>query len=137
MKVLDNIPIELDLEAVFNKLNLKNKNADVVEIISQLVDMARSVARPKAVFEISGVDNKNGDSLHIHGVKFTSHVLRVNLDKLDTVYPYVVTCGRELDTINFPTDELLKAFFWDQIKEVAMRQALYYTHDYIMERQEC
>ncbi len=137
MEVLDNIPVELDLEAAFKKLNMKNKNADVEKIVSELVDMARSVARPKAVFEISGVDNKNGDSLRIHGVTFTSRVLRVNLDKLETVYPYVVTCGRELDAINFPTDELLKAFFWDQIKEVVMRHALYYLHDYIRERREC
>jgi hypothetical protein len=137
MEVLDSIPVKLELETVLEKLRLKSKGEEIAKTIQELVDMARPVARPKAVYEVSKVENRNGESLDIHGVKFTSRVLRVNLDKIDTVYPYVVTCGRELDAINFPTSELMKAYFWDQIKEIVMRQALYYAHDYIKERREC
>ena len=137
MKVLDNIPVRLELDSVVKKLRIRKMNEDFEKIIRELFGMVRPIAKPKAVFEISRVDNKQGDSLEIGGVRFTSHVLRVNLDKLEVVFPYIVTCGSELDEIEIPEHELLKCYFLDQIKEVIVRSALSYLHDYIRENYAC
>ena len=137
MKVLDNIPVRLELDSVVKKLRIRKMNEDFEKIIRELFGMVRPIAKPKAVFEISRVDNKQGDSLEIGGVRFTSHVLRVNLDKLEVVFPYIVTCGSELDEIEIPEHELMKCYFLDQIKEVIVRSALSYLHDYIRENHAC
>jgi hypothetical protein len=137
MEVLDNIPIKLDFEVVSKKLRLRNKNENVEKIIRELIETSRSLAKPKAVFEISRVENKCGDSVDIGGVRFTSHVLRVNLDKAERVYPYVVTCGRELDEIKIPPQEVMKCYFLDQIKELVVRSALNYLHDYLKKNHAC
>lgn len=137
MEVLDNIPVKLDFEVVSKKLRLRNKNEDVENIIQELIETSRSVGKPKAVFEISRVENKCGDSLDIGGVTFTSHVLRVNLDKVDKVFPYVVTCGRELDEIKIPPQQIMKSYFLDQIKELVVRSALNYLADYLRKNHSC
>ena len=137
MEVLDNIPVKLDFEVVSKKLRLRNKNEDVEKIIQELIETSRSVGKPKAVFEISRVENKRGDSLDIGGVTFTSHVLRVNLDKVDKVFPYVVTCGRELDEIKIPPQQIMKSYFLDQIKELVVRSALNYLADYLRKNHSC
>ena len=137
MEVLDNIPVKLDFEIVSKKLHLRNKNKDVEKIIQELIETSRSVGKPKAVFEISRVENKCGDSLDIGGVTFTSHVLRVNLDKVDKVFPYVVTCGRELDEIKIPPQQIMKSYFLDQIKELVVRSALNYLADYLRKNHSC
>ncbi len=137
MKVLDNIPVKIDLDAVLKKLRLKNRNDDVMKTLGELVEIANTTARPKAIFEMATIENKNGDTVTIKGVEFTSHVLRVNLDQAEEVFPYVVTCGREIDAINIPTSEMMRYYFMDQIKELVTRSALNYLHDYLKERHAC
>jgi len=131
MEVLDNIPVKLDLEVVSKRMRLRSKNEGMIESIRELLELAGSVAKPKAVYEVSYVENKNGDSLEIGGVKFTSRVLRVNLDKVERVFPYVVTCGRELDEVDIPSHEFMKSYLMDQIKETAVVLARQYLEDYL------
>lgn len=137
MEVLNNIPVRLDLEAVLERMRVRNRSKDIEKSIQELIEIARPIAKPKAVYEVSFIDNKNEDSVDIGGVRFTSHVLRVNLDKLEVVFPYIVTCGSELEEIKIPAHEILKCYFLDQIKEVIVRSALGYLHDYIIENHAC
>jgi len=131
MEVLDSIPINLGLETVLKQLRMRNKNEDVEKSIQEITEVARPVAKPKAVYEVSYVENKNEDSLDIGGVRFTSRVLRVNLDKVGRVFPYVVTCGRELDEIKFPSHEFIKSYYMDQIKETVLTLARNYLEGYL------
>jgi len=129
MEVLNDIPINLDTEAVLRRIRLRNKNESVIKHLEELVELARPIARPKAIYEVSYVENKNEDTLDIGGVRFTSRVLRVNLDKVERVFPYVITCGRELDEITFPSDEFIKSFYMDQIKETVLFLARKYLEN--------
>ena len=139
MEVLDNIRVKLDLEAMVKRMRLRSRNEGMLESLRELIELASSVARPKAVYNISRVENKNknDDSLEIGGVRFTSRVLRVNLAEIDTVYPYVVTCGREVDEIDIPSHEFMKYYLMDQIKEMLVRLSLSYLHDYLREKHAC
>ena len=114
MEVLNNVPVKLDLEAVLKRMHVRSKNESIEKGVQELIEMARPIARPKAVYKVAYIENKNGDSLDIDGVKFTSRVLRVNLEKVERVFPYVVTCGRELDEIDIPSQEFMKSYFLDQ-----------------------
>jgi len=134
MEVLNNIPIELDLEAVLKRMRLRNRSDNIVGSIREMLDIARPIARPKAVYDVAYVENKNGDSLEIGGVKFTSRVLRVNLDGVERVFPYVVTCGRELEEIDIPSTDFIKGYYLDQIKETAVVLARQYVEDYVKKR---
>ncbi len=131
MEVLDSIPFTLDTKSVFKHLRLRKENEHMERVVQELIEIVRPIAKPKAVYEVSYVDNKDEDSLYIGGVKFTSRVLRVNLDKVERVFPYVATCGRELDEITVPSDDFMKYYCFDAIKEMAVRSAHSYLQDYL------
>jgi hypothetical protein len=131
MEILDNIPVDLDLEAVLRKLRLRNRSESIIRNIQEMIDLARPVAMPKAIYEVSYVENKKEDSVEIGGIKFTSRVLRVNLDKAERVFPFVITCGRELDGIEVPPGDFVKGYYLDQIKETALHLARSYVEEHL------
>jgi len=131
MEVLNSIPFRLDTEEVLKRLHLRKENKDMERIVQELLDIVHPVAKPKAIYKVSYVDNKNGDSLYIDGVRFTSRVLRVNLDKVGRVFPYMATCGQELDKIAVPADDYMKYYCLDTIKEMALYSARSYLQDYL------
>jgi len=137
MQVIDNIPVKLELEDVVKKTRIRTMNDGFRDVINELLDIARPIAKPKAVFDTCSVEEREGDSLVIGGKKFTSHVLSVNLENTDTVFPYVVTCGREVDAIKLSENQIMQTYFLDQIKEVMVRSALGYVVDHIRNNYAC
>jgi len=131
MEVLDSIPVAFDPEEVLRRLRIRKLSKGIEETVQELIEIVRPVAKPKAIYEVSYVDNKDGDSLSIGEVRFTSRVLRVNLDKVGRVFPYVVTCGRELDEITVPSSDFMKCYYLDTIKEIVLRSASNYLKDYL------
>ncbi len=134
MEVLDSVPIEVSLEAVVKRMRLRNRSDSILQHIREMLDIARPVANPKAIFDVAYIENKDGDSLEIGGVKFISRVLRINLDKVERVFPFVITCGRELDGIDIPSTDFLKGYYLDQIKETTVVLARQYVEDYLKKR---
>jgi hypothetical protein len=129
MEVLNNIPFRLDVETVLKQLHQNEGNKYIGAIVQELIETVSPIARPKVVYKVSYVENKNEDSLYIDGVRFTSRILRVNLDKVERVFPYVATCGRELDEIAVPSDNYMKYYCLDVIKEMTLRSAISYLTD--------
>jgi len=134
MEVLKNIPVSLEPERVLKLLRLRKVNKYFEKTVQELIEIVRPIAKPKAVYETSYIDSKNGDSIVIDGVWFTSRVLRVNLDKVERVFPYIATCGRELDEIDVPPDDLIRAYCLDTIKTLVLGTAITYLNDYLTGR---
>ena len=123
MQVLDTIPLELDLAGVMKALG----GAEGMENSArQMLELAAAVARPKAVYAERYVDGKDGDSVHIQGVTFTSSILSANLDQVDRVFPFVATCGAEVDELEAPSDDLLSSYCLDTVKLLILRSARTY-----------
>ena len=131
MEVLDNIPVKLDVETVLKRMHARSKDTNIEKSIQELIQLVRPVAKPKAVYEVSYIENKNEDSLDIGGVKFTSRVLRINLEKVERVFPYIATCGRELEKIVAATDDLMRRFWLDTIKGMALETSVNYLSNYL------
>ncbi|HPP12133.1 MAG TPA: vitamin B12 dependent-methionine synthase activation domain-containing protein, partial [bacterium] len=81
------------------------------------------VARPKALYTVAYVEEKTADSVRIGQVTFTSRVLRVNLEKVGRVFPYICTCGPEIDRAGLAGDDVLKKFCVEALKEMALATA--------------
>lgn len=133
MEVLDNIPIHLDAEEMLKELHLGEKKG-YSDIVQELVELAGSLIQPKAIYEVSYVDNKNNDTVDIGGIKFTSHVLRVNLGKIGRVFPYIVTIGKELEDRAASFDNLLKQYCLDAIGDEALSLIEQYLEDYLKKK---
>ena len=97
MEVLDNIPVDLTLDKVFAHLRLPRENEAVKRSVQRLLEAVHPIINAKALYDVAYIENKKENSLYINGVEFTSRVLRINFDRIERVFPYVVTCGREID----------------------------------------
>jgi len=128
LEVLDSIPVELDFLEVMK--GLRQRKA-MEACVRELLDIVRPVVNPKAVYKVAYIDSRDGDSVCIDGVTFASHVLKVNLDKVERVFPYVATCGREVDEIAVPPDDIMKSYCLEMIKRRVVGTARSYLEDYL------
>ena len=94
--LLRDIPFQIDLEDLKRKLRLKDASP-YLQDVDRLAQEARNIGKPKALYKLSFIEEKGEDLVVIDGVRFSSHILRVNLDQVQRVFPYVVTCGMELE----------------------------------------
>ena len=121
--ILDDIPFEPNISALTKHLRIKPGSSYVDELQS-LVDDAKSLAKPKAMYRAAYIDSKNDNTVVIDGVTFTSRVLSVNFAQTHRVFAYVATCGAELGTwAHGNKDDLLHSFWCEAIKEAALRDA--------------
>ena len=125
--VLSSIPFKVDIAELRRILGMPEEaGADdgAARSLEELAVSAERVARPKAVFRISFVDERSADEVVLDGIRFTSRVLKVNLDPVHRAFPHVATCGRELEDWSGGLADPLEQFAADQIKELALRAAL-------------
>ncbi len=134
MEILSDVPVILDAGKVLERINIRSKRSDMLNSIRELIAAVLPIAKPKVVYQVSYVENRTEDSLEVDGVRFTSRVLRDSLDKVGRVFPFVATCGRELDEIDIPADDLIRCYYLDQIKEMVLEMAVRYLEGHLISR---
>ncbi len=99
-------------------------SAPFADDVARLVQQACAIARPRGLYRLSTVVHEDDRTVRIDGVIFTSRVLRVNVDKLHRVFPFVATCGAELAAWAAALEDPLQRFWADGIMEKALRAAI-------------
>jgi len=125
MEAIKDIPFKLDTPALLLRVHIRPGGDDAQEF-EQLLHLARKVGRPKAIYAEVYVELRGEDSVSLNGICFTSPMLRDNLSKIDRVFPFVITCGHEMDQVKLSHDNLLAGFWWDAIKESLLTTASQY-----------
>ncbi|MBN2390423.1 MAG: vitamin B12 dependent methionine synthase [Anaerolineae bacterium] len=121
--IIDAIPFQPDRAVLLSRLRIK-EGSPYVGDVQRLADEAQELARPKALYKVAFIDARDDDTVVIDGMKFTSRVLSVNLEPVYRVFPYVVTCGVELDAWAHAQEDMLYQYWADLIKEMALREAV-------------
>jgi hypothetical protein len=130
MEVLNDIVVQLDMDTLLARLHIDKESSDAKDIQHLIDDIAPAV-KPKALYEVSYIEYKGCDTVNIGGVAFNSRVLRVNLDKIERVFPYIATCGRELEKTVAATDDFIRQFWLDTVKEMALEAGRKYLSNYL------
>jgi hypothetical protein len=120
--ILNPIPFDLDVQALKKRLRIK-PDSSYARQFENLLEDARQVARLKAAYRVVFIDERNDNSVVIEGITFSSRVLAVNLEKVHRVFPYLATCGEELDQWSKSFSDMLEQFWADAIKETAVHVA--------------
>ena len=115
METLTQITPTLDTAALLARVHVVPDSEEAVAFTA-LIDQARAIARPKALYTEAFVEGRGDDTIRIGGLTFTSRMLRRKLDAVERVFPYVATCGHELDGVALPASDVLVQFWWDAIK---------------------
>ena len=115
LEALTQIVPALDTAALLARVHVAPDSEDAAAVTA-LIDQAREVARPKALYAEAFVEERGDDTIRIDGITFTSRMLRRKLDTVERVFPYVATCGHEMDGVALPAGDVLVQFWWDAIK---------------------
>ena len=120
--VLKNFPFTLDVDKVLQQMQTRGNPRRMQECAREMIELVQPVARPKALYKVCCVDNKERDSLDIDGVRFASRLVRRNLDPVETVFVCVATVGTEVEDLDPPAD-VMKRFCLDAVKNRLMFEA--------------
>jgi len=121
-QLLKDIPFKIERNELMETYHIEKGSLDSKRI-DELIAEAEAVARPKGIYKLSSVDGKSDDSVVIDQTTFISRVLRINLEKVHRVFPFIVTCGKELEEWSLAIEDMMEKFWADAIKEKAAIQA--------------
>lgn len=128
------IPYTLERDALFQYFKQEKTRAMMQKYIDELVQMALPVIRPKGLYRVSCINARDRDWVDIDGVRFTSRVLSKSVSNIDTVFPYIITSGRELDELPVSPKDNLRNYCLDIIKMNVLFQAVRYFIDFLKEK---
>ena len=131
--VLEDISFKPDLAKLMKNLRVRQGSRQVDQL-SSLIEEARAIARPRAMYRVAYVDSRDENGAVINGIVFSSRVLSVNLENVHRVFPFAVTCGSELHEWMRGQDDLLVRYYADVISEAALRMAAGRLKAYLVRR---
>jgi len=130
-EVLDNIPINLNLSSVMENLKLRNESNRIRDIIQELINIVVQVSYPKVLYRVSQANTVSRKIL-VDGVELTSYVPTLNFTEGEIVFPFVATCGLEVDGINIAPSDFMKRYCLNVIKDIILETASIYLQDYLI-----
>lgn len=133
MERLIDIPFAIDIESLLRETHVEAGSSDAGEL-QGMVDLAMQVGKPKAAYTESFVELRDGDTIQIGGVSFTSRMLSRNLESVERVFAQVVTCGCEMDEASPADGDMLKEYWWDLIKTRLLGAANKHLSDHLHDR---
>jgi hypothetical protein len=120
--VLEDITFQLDLGPIARRMRI-SEPADLSDL-RRLGDEALAIGRPRALFGMAYIESKGDNSVVVDGVTLTSQVLRVNVDKVHRVFPFLATGGMELEEWTNTQADVFQQYWADAIAEAALRCAM-------------
>ena len=132
--LLTEIPVTAEVEETIKKLRLEEE--EDIELVTGLFEKAKSIARPKAVYQTAYIDSIEGEAVIIDGTRFTSAVLARNLKDVHRVFAYVSTCGAEVDEWSHLEKDYVVSLWLDIIKERFLQDANKFIREYIKNKYE-
>ena len=131
--ILDSIPFTLSAGNLPGLKSITGKGG-YFDKVAALVDQARALGRPKAMYRPTYIDEKGEDFIVIGGTKLASRVLRVNTGEAYRVFPFAATCGRELDDWANSLDDMFDRYVADIINQTVLRSAVTALKSHLKEK---
>jgi len=93
---------------------------DAFSTAQEMLEEAAPYIHLKAYYKTCYIHKKNKDTVEIEGKVFSSHILRINLDEVERVFPYVVTIGPALEKKIRQSGDILKQYYLENIGDMAL-----------------
>lgn len=121
--VLDSIPVTLSAAEIAPQLRVKEGTEDY-EALEALLRQACAIARPKAIYTMASITGHGDGYVEIEGVRMESRVMCDNLKGVHRAFPYVATCGTEVDKWSAGVADFLENWWMDVAKEHLLGRAI-------------
>ena len=129
--ILDTLSFQPNLPALMKRVRVKEGSAHAAEL-TDLLDEAILLARPRALYLVASITERGDDFVEIEGLRFNSRVLSVNLEHSFRAFPYLATCGEELQEWAAGKQDLVLNYWAEAIKEQALYSAIRTVQDHML-----
>lgn len=119
--VLDDIPLHIEMDRLLKTLAIKT-NSIFAQEVAELVEIATAIGKPKVLYKQAHIDSRGEGFVVVDGVILKSAVVQINTQETDTVFPFVATCGKELEEWSNSVDSASR-FYVEAIKQLALDAA--------------
>ena len=130
MIALTEIPFDLNTSQLFEHFGIQ-PGTDLARGLEDLVEEVRTIGKPKALYKVSFIEEKGEDTIKLDGVTFTSRALRKSLDKIERVFPFIVTGGPEIDDIEVGQGDSEKGKWLGYIKGTIVMACIQFLTEHI------
>ncbi|HOX39381.1 MAG TPA: vitamin B12 dependent-methionine synthase activation domain-containing protein [Candidatus Brocadiia bacterium] len=132
MEIMKNIAVELAPADITAKLHVDAGTSDATAV-ERMVARVRERMNPKAVYDVCYISARGEDTVEIGPATFKSRVLRVNLGEAHRAFPYIVTCGAEIDDAPAITEDPFERYWLEEIKKHVLGGAMAALREHIKE----
>lgn len=119
--IVDQIPFEFDRDEIISKAGIRVGTEDETDF-DILIKRIKEVAKPKALYKIAFVESIDANEVQVDDVVFVSEIMSKRLSTVKRVFPFVVTCGREVDMLCYDGD-MLEKYRLDILRESLLMEA--------------
>jgi hypothetical protein len=123
LHVFADIPFEASADDLLRAMKIRKVSASLTRLAEDLVQRSHGIARPKALCRVAYIDESSDTTVRIAGHSFTSRVPRQNLDGVQRVFPFVATCGAEMDALLQDKADIMASFCLDTLMMLAVQAA--------------
>ncbi len=115
--VFRHLPKTNQEDAILKSLRLpQDADAEDLADAQRLIREAEAIADPKSMFCISAVRECGENHVVIDGIRIDCALMAENFRDAHRVFPYVCTCGEELESWSLTLQDPLLAYWADRIK---------------------
>lgn len=122
-------------DALLQRLNLLDDadEEDCRKAIGMLQE-ALACARPKYIYALAAIEEKGEDYVVVEGHRIASRLVRKNLDQTHRIFPFVATCGTEIEQWSHQFTDMLEHFWADEIKLMVLEQCFMHMNKTIKDK---
>jgi hypothetical protein len=128
MNTILTAPFTLSKEEIGSKLSIK-PGSHFENTFIEFLKRVEQIARPKAMYRVSYIDDIDLDTVKIGGTTFHSQALSINLASIGRVFPFIATCGKEVDEFPIEQDDILQQYWLNTIKLTLLEASITYLHE--------
>ena len=131
--VLDDFPVELSLEKTLERLKLNEGRSQTLGV-EDVFKTAAVLIHTQAIYGAAYVNKRSLDKIEIDGIEFTSHVLAKNLERIERVFPYVLTIGDSLENTARSSESMTRRLVLETVGDLALGSGLEHVQRHISEQ---
>ena len=133
MNTILTAPYTLPREEILSQLAIK-PGSHFEAAFEDLLKQVEGIARPKAIFRVSYIEARGTDTVTLEDTTFHSQAMSTNLDTIGRVFPFIATCGTEVDEISFDQNDVLKQYWLNTIKLTLLHASLEHLRQTLQNR---
>lgn len=126
---VDTENLEVNPESLIDELKIREQSDR--NKVETMIEAAKEIVRPRFLYREVYHEQNSEDSICIEEIVFRSKVLRINLEGIYRVYPFVVTIGYEIEEWSSGFTDILDNYYANIVLQKILSSTKNYFYHYL------